>query len=113
MNYQLQIFTKNTHQLITLKILSNTNPIVANGSNPPQPGPNQTTPTSNGTTPATTTNNTGNPNSTTTTNQAAQQHNSILSHANINTAVDSLSLNSTSTNSNPNPQNVENQASIQ
>lgn len=39
-------------------------------------------------------------------------HNSILSHANINNAVDSLSLNSNSTNSNTNA-NVENQASIQ
>lgn len=38
--------------------------------------------------------------------------NSILSHANINNAVDSLSLNSNSTNNNTNP-NVENQASIQ
>lgn len=45
-------------------------------------------------------------------NSTATTHNSILSHANINNAVDSLSLNSNSTNTNANS-NVENQASIQ
>lgn len=45
-------------------------------------------------------------------NKSAAAHNSILSHANINNAVDSLSLNSNAATSNTNS-NVENQASIQ
>jgi len=45
-------------------------------------------------------------------NGASKAQESILSHANINNAVDSLSLNSNSTTSNANS-NVENQASIQ
>jgi serine/threonine protein kinase len=54
-------------------------------------------------------------NQTTTTTQQQQQqqqqhNNSILSHANINNAVDSLSLNSNSTTSQNNNSNVENQA---
>ena len=60
----------------------------------------------------TTTNNTN----TTLSNQAAtangKSQESILSHANINNAVDSLTLNSSSSNTNTNS-NVENQASIQ
>lgn len=60
----------------------------------------------------TTTNNTNTTlsNQTATANGKSQE--SILSHANINNAVDSLTLNSSSSNTNTNS-NVENQASIQ
>jgi len=100
---QTQISSNSTN---SANLNSNAAPIVANGANSAS-GSNQTT-TSNGSVAASTTNNTA-PNANNTV-----QHNSILSHANINTAVDSLSLNSTTANnSNPNTQNVDNQASIQ
>jgi serine/threonine protein kinase len=96
-------------QISTNSNSSNNYPNTTNGttttnSNPPtttnQTSSNNTA--SNGT--SNTINNAASTNSTT--------HNSILSHTNINNAVDSLSLNSNSTTSNPNS-NVENQASIQ
>lgn len=73
---------------------------------------NTTTNTSNNNNAASATNGTSSGSSQQSQQSGNTAHNSILSHANINNAVDSLSLNSNSTNNTTNT-NVENQASIQ